>query len=588
MNVGSVNSINALRIGLLKPVSKRMCLGVIAMIIAAAIQLSVPYGTAHFIDKLASGVGMAWVTDIAVYLVMACIIYCAASAFRYYFFESSGNIILANLREQLHKALLDHDISFFDTTNAGELSSRITSDVETLKHSLSMGIVVAIRSAIILLGCLTMMFALSVTLTMIVMLLIPLSLGLGQWLGKKARQKAFTLQDAMAGSLKRAQEDYSNIRVIHAFQKQTFAFSMYRKANQKTLLCANSNTRLFALFQALSTFVTFFTLSTVLVIGATFVSGDTFSLGELASFVIYSGMAASSAMGISGCWGEWMHAYGSTERVFEMIRWAQEKEIKMKAKVRINTLVSAPVKFKNVHFNYPSRPDITALQDFNLVINKGEVVALVGSSGAGKSTVANLLLGLYNIDNGALFFNDQNSQDYELEAIRNSCVLVEQEPSLFSGSIADNILFACKNENTSNVQIIEAAKTANAHNFIMSLPEGYDTEVGERGVQLSGGQKQRIAIARALLRDPEILILDEATSALDSDSESLVEQALSHLMQGRTTIIIAHRLSTIARASRVVVMHEGKIIQEGCHDELSLQLGSHYQKLISAQTRQVA
>lgn len=576
------SSTNQQRLALIKPFIGRMTLGFVVMLVTIAIQLSFPKALAYFIDNVVGQQDRHWLSDISVTMLIVFVIYCGATALRYYLFESTGMMIVNKIRRILYGAIVRQEIGFFDAHKVGELISRLSSDVEVLKDTLSMSLAISLRSVFVFIGALFMLLTLSVELSLLMLFVIPVSLLLGRWLGGKARTQSKALQQSTAYSMEMAQESLSNIRLVHSFNRQQTANQNYKTAIDNMLEKALGNTRLFAIFSGASTFITYSFILATLWLGGQLVADQSMTIGALTSFILYAGMLSGAASAITSFWGDWMRSYGATERVFEFIN--RIPNLPERADCVENANISGKITFSQVSFAYPQRPEQTVLKGFNLTINVGEKVAIVGPSGAGKTTIANLLLGFYQPSSGELSFDGINSTQLKIESIRDAIAIVEQEPALFSGSIAENIEYAVNsNINHGDVDredIESAAKQANAHDFIIQFPEGYQTIVGERGAQLSGGQKQRIAIARALLRDPKILILDEATSALDSESENLVQQALCRLMTGRTTIMIAHRYSTIAKADKLVVLDKGEIIQSGDHKQLYSDESSLYHRLM--------
>ena len=586
---------NHYRLALIKPYIGRMLLGLLFMTIAIAIQLSFPSAIAYFIDNASGQQDTAWLSTAASIMLILFVIYCLATALRYYLFESTGTLLVMSIRRQLHRAIIDHPISFFDTHKVGELSSRLSSDVEAIKASLSMGLAIGLRSILTCVGGTIMLLTISVQLTLIVLLVVPVSIKLAKWLGHKTRSQSKAVQDSMANSLQLAQENFANVRLVHAFNQQEKSNQKYNLACEQAQQHSLTNARLFSLFQGLSTFITYSLILVTLWIGGQLIATGAMSVGELTSFVIYAGMVAAAASNLSGFWGEWMRAVGATERVFEMLNNAAAKaqltansqpplkEALSKEALSTGVLSKGELSFEQVNFNYPGRANETALEQFNLNIKSGEKIAIVGPSGAGKSTVAKLLLGFYCPSSGTIKFDGIEAQHYSIDLIREAIATVEQEPTLFNGTILDNIGYAFENPEQHIEQIQTAAKLANADDFINQFKHGYQTMVGERGAQLSGGQKQRIAIARALIKNPKILILDEATSALDAQSEQQVQLALENLMKGRTTIMIAHRYSTIATADKLVVMQDGKIAQFGTHEQLFSDKNGLYFQLMTHQ-----
>ena len=572
------NSAHIKRLQLVKPFMGRLLLGFLVMLIAVGLQLAFPKAISYFMDNVAEQPSTDWYTVPAILAMVGFTLYCVANALRIYLFESTGAMIVRRLRERLFRSIIKQEIGFFDTAQSGELTSRLTVDVDRLQGALSMNIAMMIRAFIVGIGGLVMILTLSPLLSGLVVLTMPLTLILSKWLGNKLRIKAKVLQESISGSLHRAQESVSNVRITQAFNQEEKAIRGYSTTVQSVLHRTLDNAKLRAVFQALSTFSSFSTMLVTVLAGGILIIRDTLTLGELTSFLMYAGMVSGAVNGISGLWGDWMQTFGATERVFELLDRISEVPTYKEGLEPAN--LQGKVEFDAISFAYPGRKDEEVLQDFSLSIEAGEKVALVGPSGAGKSTVVNLLLGFYAPSQGTIRFDGIDAATLDYRSIRDAMAIVEQEPVLFSGTIAENIGYALPQPENALDKIQEAAKLANAHHFISQFPEGYHTSVGEKGVQLSGGQKQRIAIARAVIKNPKILILDEATSALDSESELLVQDALNKLMHGRTTIIIAHRYSTIAHVDKLVVLDQGKLIQYGTHQALIENTEGLYYKLV--------
>ena len=531
-------------------------------------------------DNLAEKNTTDWYTIPAILVSVGFVVYCIVNALRIYLFESTGAMIVRSLRERLFGSIIKQEIGFFDTTQTGELTSRLTVDIDKLQNALSMNIAIMVRSLVVGVGGLVMILTLSPLLSGLVVLTLPLTLFLTKWLGKKLRTKARVLQDSVSGSLHTAQESIANVRITQAFNQEEKARATYGAAVRSVLDRTLDKAKMMAVYQALGTFSSFSTMFVTVLVGGILILQDDMTIGELTSFLMYAGMVSSAVNGISSMWGEWMQSFGATERVFELLDRVSAVQTYKEGLAPAN--LQGQVAFENVSFSYPSR-DEEVLHDFHLTMEAGEKVALVGPSGAGKTTVVNLLLGFYEPSRGRIRFDGLDAATLDYRSIRDAMAIVEQEPVLFSGTIAENIGYSLADPQTELDKIKQAAEMANAHNFITGFPEGYHTTVGEKGVQLSGGQKQRIAIARAIIKNPKILILDEATSALDSESELLVQDALNKLMHGRTTIIIAHRYSTIAQADKLVVLEKGKLVQLGSHQALLEEKGGLYYKLMMSQ-----
>jgi ATP-binding cassette, subfamily B, bacterial len=570
------------RLMLLRPFIRRLLVGLVFMGFAAAIQLAYPKVLSYFIDNIGTlKSGHAYGPLLMIMLVVM-FIQAISTTLRYYIFESTGYMVVTKIRRQLYGALINKKIAYYDGHNVGELTNRLSADVEVLHETLTMGLAVALRCFFILIGGIVMLITISPALSLILVFFIPASLLLTRWVGKNISDQANEIQRSQADCGKVAHEHFTNIRLVHAFNQHRTAITKYFRVTENALAISMAGTRLFAVFRGGSSFMVYLALLFTLWFGAGLIEKGELSIGELTSFILYASMVTDSASAVSDFWGEWMRTIGATEKIFEII-----------GTLPVNPLASAEKKqlkgnidFENVVFSYPERAEKKALNAISFKVPAGEKVALVGASGAGKSTIANLILGFYLPDEGRVVFDHAHSTCVDMVGIRNNIAIVEQEPSLFSGTIFENIAFALSERDAELSEVIEAAKLAYAHDFIQSFPNGYDTIVGDRGVQLSGGQKQRIAIARALLRNPRILILDEATSALDSASELQVQQALDQLMTGRTTIIIAHRYSTIVKADRILVLENGRILQQGSHAELILQQDGLYLHLMENQLSQ--
>lgn len=562
----------------------RLACGLALMVLTVVFQLALPKGLAYFIDHLSTP-DAALLNKLASLMLVVVILQAAAMAGRYYVFESTGYMLVHQVRKQLYQSMLSKPVAFFDKHHVGELNSRLSSDVEALHETLTMGLAIFLRATLLFLGSLLMMLSISVSLALVLILLIPISLVLAHWIGKEFRVRSGQKQDALAACGKTAQEYLSHIRLVKAFNQQSYANKSYNDVNQSSLDISLANTALFARFQSGSLLLTFGALLLTLWLGAGQIGSGAISTGDLTSFVLYAGMLSMSASTLSDFWGQWMRTIGATSNIFSLMDEVGSA-VDSTGVEQPSLQLDGSVAFRDLGFCYPERPEHNALQHLSFSIQPGEKVALVGPSGAGKSTVVALLLGFYQPQQGQIFFGNTPFSALDPLLVRQQMAVVEQEPSLFSGSIYENIAFAVSERTVSQDEVFRAALLACADDFIRSFPLGYQTPVGEHGMQLSGGQKQRIAIARAILRDPKILILDEATSALDAASEQLVQQALDYLMQGRTTLIIAHRFSTITRADRVLVLEQGSLVQQGKPSQLSAQQEGAFYRLMSLQLLQ--
>ena len=572
------------RFNLVKEFWPRLLLGFVMMCLTVVLQLAFPKLVGYFIDNIQLEQSPAWASQFALIAFVLLLIQAAATAMRYYLFETTGYLIVTKIRRVLHQALLNQSIGFFDKHNVGELMSRMSDDVGVLEDTLSMSLAISLRSLFMMCGGLVMLFLISPILCSVLLVLIPISLFLGKWMGDKLQVRARDIQQCQSNCATVAHENLSNIRLVHAYNSQQRAQREYVKETQHTYGVSAACARFIAKCQGASSMLMYIALLSMLWIGAGLITQGTLTVGELTSFVLYAAMVSTAARVVSDFWSDWMQTMGATERIFEIIDDGQEPEQKPAPR----STLTGKVALNNVSFCYPERPEQQALNKVNLAINHGEKVALVGHSGAGKSTISKLLLGFYQTSEGEIEFDGVPMGSLDIRDVRRHVAVVEQEPALFSGSILDNITYGSEVNDIHLADVYEAAKLANAAEFIEQLPQGYDTKVGGRGVQLSGGQKQRIAIARAIIRNPQLLILDEATSALDAISERKVQQALDNLMQGRTTIIIAHRLSTITKADRIVVMDKGELAEQGSYQALSENTTSLFSQLMAHQQNSLA
>ena len=498
-------------------------------------------------------------------------------AIRYYLFTVTGERILARLRNDLYERIIAQEVGFFDARRTGELLNRLSSDTTVLQNTVSVNISMALRHSATVIGGLALLFYTSTTLAGIMVLVVPpISLAV-VYFGRIIRRLSRQVQDALAEAGEVAEETIAGIRTVRAFTQESAEASRYGDSIDRSFELAKTRTRATAIFMGGASIAGYCAVALVLWYGGRLVAQEAMTVGALTSFVLYTLLVAFSLGALGGLWADFMRAAGATERVFNLMDRAPLipttgglTPARLEGRVALN----------DVSFAYPTRPDVTVLSDIELTIEPGEIVALVGSSGGGKSTIASLIPRLYDPQEGTICFDEHDVKELDATWLRSQIGIVEQEPILFSTSIADNIRYGRPDATDAEVQA--AAQIANAHDFIEDFPDMYNTQVGERGVQLSGGQKQRVAIARAVLKDPRVLILDEATSALDAESEHLVKEALDRLMRGRTTLIIAHRLSTVKDANRVIVIDQGRIVQSGSHARLLEEEGI-YQKLIARQ-----
>ena len=504
-----------------------------------------------------------------------------ATAVRYYFVTKTGERVIADLRKGLFGRILTLDPAFYAEMRTGEVLSRLTTDIALVETLLTTSVSFALRNFLTLIGGTVLLFIVSPKLTGLVLLVVPVLLGPIFLFGRRVRTLTVASQDRFANAVGFAGESVDAIETVQAFGRESSAIARFGAAVEAAFGVSLVRMKARALMTAMIIVVMFGGVTLVLWLGAQDVIAGRMSPGALLQFVLLSVFAAGAVGALGESWGDVQKAAGAMERIDELMR----AEAAIRPPETPTILPEPPtgeMSMSAVRFAYPGRPDLPALKGFSLTVRPGETVALVGPSGAGKSTVFRLLLRFYDPQAGVVSVDGVDVRAADPVAVRGRFAWVSQEAPLFSGSANENIRFG--REGASDSEIRAAADEAQALGFIEALPEGFDTPLGERGKSLSGGQRQRMAIARALVRDAPILLLDEATSALDAENERLVQAALDQAMQGRTTIVIAHRLATVLRADRIVVMEEGKVVQEGTHQSLMAQ-GGLYARLAELQFR---
>ncbi|WP_440976797.1 ABC transporter transmembrane domain-containing protein [Pseudoxanthomonas winnipegensis] len=540
----------------------------LALAVASAATLSLPYAFKQMIDQgFSSGANIdrAFLGLFGVAVVLA-----LASAARFYFVSLLGERVVADLRRQLYAHLLGLDAQFHDRTRSGELVSRLSADSELLRSVVGSAMSVAVRSSVTVIGSVVMMFIASPHLAAFALVgipaaVVPIVLG-ARRLGRIARAS----QDRVADANTLASESLGAVRTVQAHAREPYEQARFEAAVQVSVQTARKRIRAQSLVTAGAITLVFGAITLVLWSGAHDVIAGRMSAGTLAQFVLYALIGGGSVGSLAEVWNELQRAAGGMGRIGELLD--ESARVRPPAQpLPLPRPLRGQVQFDHVSFRYPTRPDAPALDDFTLDIAPGETVALVGPSGAGKSTVLSMLLRFHDVDAGAIRIDGLDLRQLDTAALREQIALVPQAPTIFAASAAENIRYG--RLEATDEQLHAAAVAAEADGFLRELPEGYDSQLGERGARLSGGQQQRIAIARALLKDAPILLLDEATSALDAQSERAVQSALERLMAGRTTLVIAHRLATVLKADRIVVMDRGRIIAQGTHETLMAQGG---------------
>ena len=502
------------------------------------------------------------------------------SFFRLYLFVNFTENTLANLRVALYSNLVKLPMSFFSQKRVGELNSRISSDITQIQDTLTSTIAEFLRQFILIVGGVLLLANESIKLTLLMLSVVPLVAVAAVIFGRFIRKYSKNVQDKVAESQVVVEETMQGISIVKAFANEWYEIARYNGKIKEVVAIAIKGGKYRGYFASFIIFCLFGAIVAVVWYGVRLSISGEMSVGQLISFVLYSTFVGASFGGIAELYAQIQKAIGATERVFELLDETPEK-INSIQNAAESQKIKGNVTFKNVAFSYHSRKEIKVLKDVSFTANFGQKIAIVGPSGTGKSTIASLLLRFYNIDEGEILVDGKNIYDFDLESLRGNMSIVPQDVILFGGTIRENIAYG--KPNATDEEILIASKQANAYNFIESFPEKFETLVGERGIKLSGGQRQRIAIARALLKNPSILILDEATSSLDSESEKLVQEALEILMQGRTSIIIAHRLSTIRSADQILVLDKGKITEQGTHQELIALENGIYKNLSNLQ-----
>lgn len=572
----------------LKPYRMRFALGMVFLFGSSSMGLLFPYllgnllgaGGAESYSGEVTDLNLDNINALAFMLFVLLFINAIFSFFRIYVVAGVTERMLINLRADTYEHIIRLPMNFFNTRRIGELNSRISADIGQIQSTINTTFPEFVRQIILIVGGVIFLLFLSWKLTLIMLASLPIIVIGAVIFGRYIKKLSKQAQNDVAESNTIVEETLTAIASVKSFANELFEIARYKKRIENI----KKVTIKAAVFRGLlASFIIFFIFGAIVLViwqGAELVKYDGFGQQEFNSFILFTVFIGASFGGIADLYAQLQKTIGATEELMDILD-EQVEDHDLVSTDRLTSEISGNLQFNGVSFAYPSREELTVLKSLNFQVKQGQQVAVVGPSGAGKSTLVSMLLRFYDPTEGSITIDGHNANSYDLEHLRNQMAIVPQEVILFGGTIRENIAYG--NPEASEEEVMEAAKKANAHEFIMSFPEGYDTLVGERGIQLSGGQRQRIAIARAVLKDPVILILDEATSSLDSESERLVQEALDTLMEGRTSVIIAHRLSTIRNADNILVIDQGELKETGTHDELITRENGIYANLSKLQ-----
>lgn len=548
-----------------KPYRGEFLIGLLFLVLSSAANLAFPKFLGDLVDASNSDQIFERIEEISLLLIVILVAQSIVSFFRVVLFVNVTQKTLASLRQATYEHLIKLPINFFNSKRVGELNSRISSDISLLQETFTTTLAEFIRQMIIIFGGISILLFTSTKLTLFMLAIVPVVMLIAVFFGRFIRSYAKDMQSEVASSNTIVEETLQGVFNVKAFANEFFEIARYKLKTNEVAKIGMKGGVYRGAFSSFIILGMFGAIVAVIWRGVNLIAAGELATGELFSFVIYSAFIGGSIGGLANVYANLQKAIGATEDLMDIFDEPTEEIHKPEDREALKDFKGS-LEVKNLNFRYPNRPDEQVLKNLSFEVASGEQLAIVGPSGAGKSTLVSLILQFYRAESGSLIFDGKDSSEYQLSSLRSQMAVVPQDVFLFGGSIRENIAYG--NPEASEVEILEAAEKANALDFIQGFKEGLDTIVGERGVQLSGGQRQRIAIARALLKDPKILILDEATSALDSESERLVQEALENLMKGRTSIVIAHRLATVRQADRILVLDKGQKVELGSHEEL--------------------
>jgi ATP-binding cassette, subfamily B, bacterial MsbA len=563
-----------------RPYAGRLAICLVCLVVAAGVGLAFPLIVRYLLDAAFQQRDRALLDRIAIGLILGFALQGAMNFIQVYLLTGTSERVIAKLREDVFAHLVHLSPGFFTERRTGELTSRLSADLAVLQTLLGTWISEASRQVLFLVGGIALLTLTNPRLTTTTLALVPVVIGSAFFFGKRLRRASTGLQDKVAESMGMADEAFSQIRTVQSFVREGEETRRYRDLLSGVVTAAVARAKMRATLFGVVGFVAFAGVVAVLWQGGRLVLEGSLTPGALVSFLLLAITVAAAVGALASLFGSYQEAVGAAQRVFEILKMTPTVA-EAESPVRLHQPVRGAIALERVQFRYdPELPPV--LSEVSFTIAPGEVVALVGPSGAGKTTVASLIPRFWDVTGGRITLDGVDVRDLSFTDLRGSIGLVPQEPALFSGTIRENIAYA--RPSASDADVFAAARAAHAIEFIDRLPSGMDTRVGERGVKLSGGQRQRIALARVFLKDPAVVVLDEATSSLDNESERLVEEAMEELLRGRSTLIIAHRLRTVRRADRVLVLEHGHVVEQGTHEELVGAAGL-YGRLYQAELR---